>query len=140
MIDQELITRRALAHGLLALAPLADIAQAQNEHLPMRERRLADGDLGREELPVLALRPQLPRGQIECGIAQARREALECLGNALATGDLRQKHIDALADHLLLGVTEYARPGGVEGADEAGLIQQQHHVLDVIEDHLQVLA
>ncbi len=33
VIDQQAIARGALAHGLLGLAPLGDIAQAQDEHL-----------------------------------------------------------------------------------------------------------
>ena len=142
VIDQQLVALRAVEHRLLGGAPLAHVTQAQHEHLPARQRRLADGDLGRKLPPVLVLRPQLARGQIERGVPEARRQALERLGHGLVggDGDLRQQQVDALALDLLLGVAKDAHPGGVEGVDEAGLIDQQHHVLDVIEDHLQVLA
>ena len=83
MIDQQLVALRAVEHRLLGSAPFADITQAQHEHLPARERRLADGDLRGKLPPVLVLRPQLARGQVERGVPEARRQALERLGHAL---------------------------------------------------------
>ena len=74
MIDQQAVARFAFAHRLLGLAPLRDVAQAQHEHLAARGRCLAHGDLRREGLAVLALRPQLAGGEIERGVAAFARE------------------------------------------------------------------
>jgi hypothetical protein len=61
VIDQQLIALRAVARRLLGSVPLTHVTQAQHEHLPVREWRLADGDLGQKLPPVLVLRPQLAR-------------------------------------------------------------------------------
>jgi len=142
VVDQEAIACGALAHRLLGLAPLGDIAQAQHEHLAPRERRLADGDLSREALPVLAPCPELPPGQVQRGVAGARGEALQRLRDrlALGDGDLGDQQLDALSDDFRFGIAEHALAGGIEGAQRAVLLDREHDVLDVIEDDLQVLG
>ncbi len=139
MIDQQAVARRALAHRLFGLAPLGHIAQADDEHLAPRERRLADGDLRGKGVAVLAARPQLARGQIERGVAERRSQALQRLGNGVVGGKTRQQQIDALTDHLGLIETEHPLAGGIEGAHHALLVHREHHVLDVIENDLQML-
>ena len=77
--------------------------------------------------------------EIERGIARGRGEALQRLRDRLALfGQLRHEQVDALSDNLGLGVAEYALAGGIEGADQPLLVHREHHVLDVIQNDLQV--
>ena len=141
MIDQQPVARRTLAHRLLRLAPLGDVAQTQHEHLAPRKRGFADRDFGREAVAALTLREQLARPQIERRIPRGGGKPLQRLRDGLAViGQLRNEQVDPLADDLGFRVAEDALAGRIEGADHPLLVHAQHHVLDVIENDLQMLG
>ena len=73
VIHEQPIARFALAHRLLGLAPLGDVAQTDHVHLAAAAPRIADRDLERKRAPVLAQAPGLARGEIHVRVAGASR-------------------------------------------------------------------
>ena len=65
---------------------------------------------------------------------------LQRRGDRLLLGDLRNQQIDAPADDLGLTEAKDAFAGRIEGADRAVLVDSEYHILDVIQNDLQVLG
>ncbi len=70
----------------------------------------------------------------------AARRCSACVNRFPLRRDLRKQQVDALPDHLRLVIAEHALAGGVEGLNDTVLIDREHHILDVIEDDLQLLG
>ncbi len=68
----------------------------------------------------------------------AARRCRAC-GNRLVLRNLRDQQIDALTDHFGFAEAEHTFASGIERADRTLLVHRQHHVLDVIEDDLQMI-
>src|SRR5690606_19781420 len=136
---EQAVARLALANGLLGLSPLRDVAQADHEDLPPADPRVADRQLDREGMALLVPTPRLGGGQIEVRVAGGGRKPLQILFHAAVLADTRDQQVDALAKDFRLAVAEHALAGGIEGLDDAALVDRENDVLDVIQDDLQML-
>jgi hypothetical protein len=101
---------------------------------------MADGDLGREHLAVLAQTPGFTRCKIRQCIPGCRGQALQRRGYAFVLGNQRKQQIDPPSEDLGCIEAEHALAGGIESADRAVLVDGEYHILDVIKNDLQVLG
>jgi hypothetical protein len=65
---------------------------------------------------------------------------MQRLGDGLVCRDLGNELVDTLADDFGLDITEHPLTGGIEGLNDPILIHREHHILDVVENHLQMLG
>ena len=73
------------------------------------------------------------------GVAGALRQPLQRRAGIATVAQLRQEFLDPVAHGLRLAIAEDPLGGGIEGQHDAKLIQRQHHILDVVQDDLQVI-
>jgi len=139
VVHEDAVAGFALAQSELGLAPIRHIAQADDEHVARPEPRAADRALGRKHLPAPASAPDLAARELEMRVPRAIREALQPVRHRAAIDDLRQQQRDALSDDLALGITEEALAGRIERLHSTVLVDGEHRVLDVIQDHLQMV-
>src|SRR5690348_3164321 len=96
MIHKKAITGLALSHGLLGFATIRDVAQTEHEDFSARDLCLADSNLGRKKLAVLALSPRLTRGEIQRRVTGTGRHPIQRLRDRLVSCNLRYEQIDTL--------------------------------------------
>ena len=140
VVDQRAITRLAVAQRLLRDVSFGDVAQADDEHFAAAVARAADGNLRREQRAVAAARGDLgaqracrgrcrsiPASLVEPGGDRTRPRAMPG-----TSASMRRPNNSAG------WIGEHAFGHRVGAIDDACGIGRDHHVLDVIEDDLQL--
>ena len=138
VFDQRPVTRFALAHSLLGIAPIRNVTQADDEDATAVHARLAHRDVSGELRAILVPTPGLVGCQIDMRVIEPRREPRQVVGHRPLVRRLGHEMIERAADDLCLAVAEDALAGGIESLDVPALIDRDDGVLDVIENGLQL--
>ena len=138
VFDQRPVARFAFAHGLLGIAPIRDVTQADDEDATAVHARLAHRDVRGKRRAILVPTPGLVGRQIDMGVIEPRREPRQVVGHRSLLRRLGHEMIERAADDLCLAVAEDALSGGIESLDVPTLIDRDDGVLNVIENGLQL--
>src|SRR5678815_6061075 len=119
--------RRGNSRVLLALGRIAHAYDVDLESLGLRA---AHGDFCREGLPILAAAKHFFCLQIDQGIARRSSKRIQ--------RHIRYEIGEQTANRLLLRVPEDSLAGRVEREHDTPLVDHHNHILDMVENDLQM--
>ena len=123
LLDERAVLRLGLAHALLALAALGDVAQRDGEEERAGDVDAGDRDLGRERAVVGA-----KRGDLEARAEQRAGAGLEHLGELVAVLGRDDELEEALADSVGARPAEGLLGRRVDLGDEAFVVDDHDAV------------